>query len=163
MACSLSSLPPKASFYHYQGAGARPDHPINGHHGSPLDASFSLDDDCTLVAELEATSSRRSQVVKDRSSVKDLSARPTIRRGKISKRRAGRPSLIDAADSRAALPPALPVPEALGNPVAGRDRLSNRGIDIARPVRSAAWWSGISARIRIAAGSVIIARLCNRG
>jgi hypothetical protein len=85
------------------------------------------------------------------------------RRGKISKRRAGRPSLIDAADSHAALPPALPVPEALGNPVAGRDRLSNRGIDIARPVRSAAWWSGISARIRIAAGSVIIARLCNRG
>ena len=38
----------------------------------PLDASpFSLDDDCILVAELEATSSRRSQVVKDRS-VKDL-------------------------------------------------------------------------------------------
>ena len=35
------------------------------------------------------------------------------RRGKISKRRAGRPSLIDAADSHAALPPALPVPEAL--------------------------------------------------
>src|SRR3954454_119581 len=83
--------------------------------------------------------------------------------GKISKRRAGRPSLIHAADSHAALPPALPVPEALANPVAGRDRLSNRGIDIARPVRSAAWWSGISARIRIAAGSVIIARLCNRG
>jgi hypothetical protein len=44
----------------------------SGHHESPLDASFSLDDDCTLVAELEATSSRRSQVVKDRSSVKDL-------------------------------------------------------------------------------------------
>ena len=43
----------------------------SGHHGSPLDASFSLDDDCTLVAELEATSSRRSQVIKDRSSVKD--------------------------------------------------------------------------------------------
>ena len=44
----------------------------SGHHGSPLDASVSLDDDRTLVAELEATSSRRSQVVKDRSSVKDL-------------------------------------------------------------------------------------------
>jgi hypothetical protein len=51
----------------------------------------------------------------------------------------------------------MPVPEALGYPVAGRDRLSNRGIDIARPVRIAAG-SGISARIRIAAGAVIIAR-----
>ena len=40
--------------------------------------------------------------------------------------------MIDAADSHAALPPALPVPQALGNPVAGRDRLSNRGIDVAR-------------------------------
>jgi hypothetical protein len=43
----------------------------SGHHGSPRRVPFSLDDDCTLVAELEATSSRRSQVVKDRS-VKDL-------------------------------------------------------------------------------------------
>src|SRR6516225_3583470 len=40
----------------------------------PLDASFPLDDECTLVAELEARSSRRSQVVKDRS-VKDLLGR----------------------------------------------------------------------------------------
>jgi len=71
MACSLSSLP-RASFYHWRGGStAGPSH-SSGHHGSPLDASFSLDDDCTLVAELEATSSRRSQVVKDRSSVKDL-------------------------------------------------------------------------------------------
>lgn len=73
--------------------------------------------------------------------------------------RPGRPGWIAAAGSHAALPPALPVPEALGIPVAGRHRLANRGIDIARPVRTAAWWSGISARIRIAAGSVIIARI----
>ena len=51
----------------------------------------------------------------------------------------------------------MPIPEALGYPVAGRDRLFNRGIDIARPVRIAAG-SGISARIRIAAGAVIIVR-----
>lgn len=136
-----------------------------------LDASFSLDDDCTLVAQLgyvvAAIAGRQRQIIRQR----PIGPMVPIIIGKtddqaredISKRRAGRPSLIDAADSHAALPPVLPVPEALGNPVAGRDRLPNRGIDIARPIRSAAWWSGISARIRIAAGSVIIARLCNRG
>ena len=50
-----------------------------------------------------------------------------------------------AADARVANAPRMTVPEALGIPVAGRDRLSNRGIDIARPIRIAAG-SGISAR-----------------
>jgi len=50
-----------------------------------------------------------------------------------------------AADARVANAPRMTVPEALGSPVAGGDRLSNRGIDIARPVRIAAG-SRISAR-----------------
>ena len=50
-----------------------------------------------------------------------------------------------AADARVANAPRMTVPEALGSPVAGGNRLSNRSIDIARPVRIAAG-SGISAR-----------------
>src|SRR4051794_18920335 len=61
------------------------------------------------------------------------------------------------ADAHAAHSPNLTVPEALGLQIAGGDRLSNRSVDIARPVRIGAW-SGISARIRIAPGSVVRGR-----
>jgi hypothetical protein len=62
-----------------------------------------------------------------------------------------------AADARVTNAPRITVPDALGNPVAWGDRISNRRINVARPVGIAAW-SGISGRIRIAPGTVIIAR-----
>jgi hypothetical protein len=67
-----------------------------------------------------------------------------------------------AADARVTNSPRITVPDALGNPVTWGDRLSNRRSNVARPVGIAAW-SGISGRIRIAPGTVIMARISISG